>query len=106
MARPVQFDRNLPTVVVTPRFPAYPSAHATLAGCTETMLSNFFPSESQIIKRIMEESAQSRLYAGVHFKVDNDEGLRLGRQIGEIVVKLLRNQNQNIKWTPSSRHGF
>ncbi len=34
----------------------------------------------------MEESAQSRLYAGVHFKIDNDDGLRLGRQIGEVVI--------------------
>lgn len=41
----------------------------------------------------MEESAQSRLYAGVHFKVDNDQGLRLGRQIGDIIVKLVEAQN-------------
>ena len=41
----------------------------------------------------MEESAESRLYVAVHFKVDNDEGLRLGRQIGEMVVRLLRAQN-------------
>ncbi len=40
------------------------------------------PSESARIKNLMKESAQSRLYAEVHFKVDNDEGLRLGRQIG------------------------
>ncbi|MEK1833046.1 hypothetical protein AAAC51_41450 [Priestia megaterium] len=43
----------------------------------------------------MKESAQSRLYAGVHFKVDNDEGLRLGRQIGETVVKLMSSQSLN-----------
>lgn len=43
----------------------------------------------------MEESAQSRLYAGVHFNVDNNEGLSLGRQIGEVVVSLLRTQNLN-----------
>ncbi|MDQ0224099.1 hypothetical protein [Metabacillus niabensis] len=41
----------------------------------------------------MKESAQSRLYAGVHFKADNDEGLRLGRQIGEMVVKIMQLQN-------------
>jgi hypothetical protein len=96
VARPVQYDRNLSPEVFTPRFPAYPSAHATIAGCSEIILSYFFPLESSRIKKIMEESAQSRLYAGVHFKVDNDQGLILGRQIGEIVVYLLSIQNQNI----------
>jgi membrane-associated phospholipid phosphatase len=93
VARPNQYGRNLPFVLSTPRFPSYPSAHATVAGCAEVILSYFFPLESSRIKKAMEESAQSRLYAGVHFKVDNDEGLRLGRQIGEMVVKLLRVQN-------------
>jgi len=96
VARPNQYERNLPTVLFTPRFPSYPSAHATIAGCSEILLSYFFPSESTRIKNLMEESAQSRLYAGVHFKIDNDEGLRLGRQIGEIVVKLMKSQNLNI----------
>ncbi|MBD1381240.1 vanadium-dependent haloperoxidase [Metabacillus arenae] len=95
VARPNQYERNLPTVLSTPRFPAYPSAHATIMGCAEILLSYFFPPESTRIKKVMEEGAQSRLFAGVHFKVDNDEGLRLGRQIGELVVNLLRIQNLN-----------
>jgi len=94
VARPNQYGKNLPLVLSTPRFPSYPSAHATIAGCSERLLSYFFPKESLNIKKMMEESAQSRLYAGVHFKIDNNEGLRLGSQIGEIVVKLLRAQNQ------------
>ncbi|MBU8907498.1 vanadium-dependent haloperoxidase [Desertibacillus haloalkaliphilus] len=93
VARPNQYGLSLPYVLLTPRFPAYPSAHASLAGCAEVVLSYYFPQESAVIKRIMEASAQSRLYAGVHFKVDNDEGLRLGRQIGEMIVNLLKAQN-------------
>ncbi|MEY9865168.1 hypothetical protein ABIE66_000547 [Peribacillus sp. B2I2] len=95
VARPNQYDRNLTTVLITPRFPAYPSAHATVAGSAEVILSYIFPRESSEIKKVMEESAQSRLYAGVHFNVDNNEGLSLGRQIGEVVVSLLRTQNLN-----------
>ncbi|MGP0690658.1 vanadium-dependent haloperoxidase [Priestia aryabhattai] len=93
VARPNQYERNLPIILVTPRFPSYPSAHATIAGCAEVILSYFFPQEIPYIKMLMEESALSRLYASVHFKVDNDEGLKLGRQIGEMVVKLLKTQN-------------
>jgi hypothetical protein len=79
VARPNQYDRNLTTV----------------AGSAEVILSYIFPRESSEIKKVMEESAQSRLYAGVHFNVDNNEGLSLGRQIGEVVVSLLRAQNLN-----------
>ncbi|MGQ3381512.1 hypothetical protein ACT6P6_26085 [Priestia endophytica] len=45
------------------------------------------------MSQLMKQSAQSLLYAGIHFKFDNDEGLKLGRQEGEIVVQLLRAQN-------------
>lgn len=95
VARPNQYGRNLSSVLTTPRFPSYPSAHAAVAGCAESVLSYFFPPEAAGIKNIMEECALSRLYAGVHFKVDNDEGLRLGRQIGNIVVSVLKAQNLN-----------
>jgi PAP2 superfamily len=93
VARPNQYDPSLKTVLFTPRFPAYPSAHATMAGCSEVILSHYFPQEAFRIRQLMEECALSRLYAGVHFKVDNDEGLSLGRQVGQIVVNLIRSQN-------------
>lgn len=93
VARPCQYDRNLKTVLMTPSFPGYPSAHAVMAGCTEPILNYYFPQERNRIHLLMEECAMSRLYAGVHFKVDNDEGLSLGRQLGEIVVNLIRSQN-------------
>lgn len=92
VARPTQYGRNLPTVLSTPLFPAYPSAHATVAGCAEVVLSYFFPPHSNTFTEKMEEATLSRLYAGVHFKVDNDEGLKLGRQIGEMVVRVMRSQ--------------
>lgn len=92
VARPNQYGRDLPTVLSTPLFPSYPSAHATVAGCADVLMSYFFPQHSHSIKEKMEEAALSRLYAGVHFKVDNDEGLKLGRQIGEMVVRVLRSQ--------------
>jgi hypothetical protein len=93
VARPCQFDRSIIPVLFTPRFPGYPSAHATMAGCSESILSYYFPQESYRINQLMEECAMSRLYAGVHFKVDNDEGLSLGRQLGQIVVNLVKSQN-------------
>ncbi|SEB57758.1 vanadium-dependent haloperoxidase [Paenibacillus sp. GP183] len=95
VARPNQLDRNLATVLCTPRFPAYVSGHSAAAGCAQVILSYFFPGESKRLKQLAEECAISRLYAGVHFPVDNEEGLSLGRQIGKIVVAQLRKERNS-----------
>ncbi|MCA0984760.1 vanadium-dependent haloperoxidase [Halobacillus yeomjeoni] len=88
--RPNQLDQELATVICTPNHPSYPSGHATISGAAEVILSYFFPAERDKLHQLAEENAKSRLYAGVHYPVDNDEGLRLGRQIGGIVVDELR----------------
>lgn len=92
IARPNQLDQNLATVLCTPRHPTYPSGHATVAGCAQVVLSYFFKPESDRLKELAQECAVSRLYAGVHFPIDNDEGLNLGRQIGKIIVSQLKKQ--------------
>ncbi|MFG6120409.1 vanadium-dependent haloperoxidase [Thalassobacillus sp. B23F22_16] len=87
--RPNQLDDQLATVICTPKHPSYPSGHATVSGAAETILSYFFPGERRRLRELAEEDAKSRLYALVHFPVDNEQGLRLGRQIGRIVVEQL-----------------
>ncbi|WP_407268272.1 vanadium-dependent haloperoxidase [Radiobacillus sp. PE A8.2] len=86
VARPNQLDQDLVTIICTPRHPSYPSGHAVVSGAAETILSYFFPAERKKIRALAEENAMSRLFAGVHFPSDNNQGLRLGRQIGEIVI--------------------
>ncbi|TCN25980.1 vanadium-dependent haloperoxidase [Mesobacillus foraminis] len=92
VARPNQYGLILPAVLATPLFPSYPSAHASVSGCAEVVLSYFFPQESPRIRSLLAQSTMSRLYAGVHFNADNEEGVVLGRQIGEIVVRVLRSR--------------
>lgn len=89
-ARPIQYKLNHSAVIHTPPSPSYPSGHAAIAGSLQMVLSHFFPKESANIKRVMEECAQSRLYAGVHFKADIEAGLNLGKQIGEIVIQQVK----------------
>ncbi|WP_240733019.1 vanadium-dependent haloperoxidase [Jeotgalibacillus sp. S-D1] len=91
-ARPIQYDHSLEPLLCTPRFPSYPSGHASMSGCAEVVLSYFFPKEASKLKRFAEEDAISRLYTGVHFPVDNDEGLKLGRSIGNSIVQHLQDQ--------------
>lgn len=109
VARPNQVDRKLKSIIATPRFPGYPSGHSTSSGCAQVILSYFFPTEAKRLKQLAEEDAVSRLYAGVHFPADNHEGLRLGRQLGRIIVSKLNKQRDSMEKrvdTPSleSRH--
>jgi hypothetical protein len=93
VARPNQYDQTLETFICTPRFPTYPSGHATMSGCAEVVLSYFFPKEAKKLQKIAEDDAVSRLYGGVHFPSDNNEGLKLGRYIGNVIVKYLQSQS-------------
>lgn len=90
--RPNQLDQDLATITCTPHHPSYPAGHAVVAGCSEVILSYFFAPEADRLRELAEECAQSRLYAGVHYPADNMEGLRLGRQLGRIVVSTLKGQ--------------
>lgn len=92
IARPNQFDQHLMTILDTPNHPSYPSGHATIAGCAEVVLGYFFEHEKERLHELAKECAISRLYAGVHYPIDNEEGLRLGRHIGQIVIKQLENE--------------
>ncbi|ACL69309.1 vanadium-dependent haloperoxidase [Halothermothrix orenii] len=93
--RPNQLDQKLATVICTPKHPSYPSGHAVVAGCAQIMLTYFFPPKSERLQELAEECAVSRLYDGVHFPVDNEEGLRLGRQIGRLIVRKLKRQRNS-----------
>ncbi|PKR76988.1 chloroperoxidase [Halalkalibacillus sediminis] len=94
VARPNQYDQTLETIICTPNFPTYPSGHAAMSGCAEVVLSYYFPREANKLREISETDAVSRLYAGVHFPSDNDEGLSFGRYIGEVIVEYLKNQDR------------
>ena len=43
-ARPTQ-NANMKTLLCAPRFPYYPSGHASMSGCSQVILSYFFSRE-------------------------------------------------------------
>ncbi|MCZ8251723.1 MAG: vanadium-dependent haloperoxidase [Hylemonella sp.] len=82
-------DPEFTTPVVTPGFPGYISGHSTLSGATSTVLSHFWPTEAPLLNAMADEAAVSRLWGGIHFRSDNDEGLKVGRAVGAEVVAAL-----------------
>jgi hypothetical protein len=79
--RPSQADPAITTSVPLPNFPSYPSNHASLSGGMARILGSFFPGERQRLDGLADQAALSRLYGGIHYRFDNDTGLRLGRTV-------------------------
>jgi membrane-associated phospholipid phosphatase len=75
-------DPDWTPLLVTPPFPGYVSGHATTSAAAATVLGHFFPSRAREFDRMAREAALSRLYAGIHFRSDNEAGLELGRRVG------------------------
>jgi hypothetical protein len=50
------------------------------------VLSYFFPADAQQFQKLAQDCADSRFYAGIHFRTDNETGLKLGKEIGSYVV--------------------
>ncbi|MDP5274498.1 vanadium-dependent haloperoxidase [Chengkuizengella axinellae] len=95
VARPDQYDQELATCLCTPRHPTYPSGHAAVAGCVANMLKYFFPGEAAKLDELAKQCALSRLYALVHFPIDNDEGLKLGYQVADHIIPILASQRDS-----------
>jgi membrane-associated phospholipid phosphatase len=86
-ARPLHFDPTITTVIPTYLHPTYPSGHSTVAGATSAVLAYLFPANADFFRSRAEELAASRMWAGIHFRSDNERGLALGRSVAKAVVE-------------------
>lgn len=88
-----KFQADFLPYLVTPPFPSYVSGHATVSGAASEVLAAFFPDEAKSFRNMAEEAAMSRLYGGIHFRSDNQQGLALGRDIGRTVMERLSSES-------------
>ena len=97
---------------VTPSFPAYPSGHSTMGGAAAEALGSVFgyayamtdychkgrtefegtPRAFDSFKEMADENGISRVPLGVHFRMDCQEGVRLGEVCGRKVNQLAWNR--------------
>lgn len=100
---PITGERGL-----TPDFPAYPSGHATFGAAAAEALASVFgysytmtdrchehrsefigtPRTFHSLEEMAFENGWSRIPLGVHFRMDSDEGVRYGKEIGRRVNSL------------------
>lgn len=89
--RPFQIDRRIRTTVGLPNFPSYPSGHSSFSGAAAVVLAYLFPSETTLLFKQAEEASLSRIYGGIHFRFDCEEGLKNGMKIGAFAVQRGKN---------------
>lgn len=95
-------DPTFESVVLTPPFPSYTSGHSTFSGCAAGVMEALLP-EARVgtaggarvaPSAAAEEAAVSRLYGGIHYRSDNQEGLVCGRKVAELVVARARREDE------------
>ncbi len=91
-ARPDMRIPGLITSMPDPAFPSYLSGHSTISAAAATVLGVLVPQKKSYWMTMAEEARDSRLYAGIHFEVDNTNGFALGKKIGTVVIEQLRLQ--------------
>ncbi len=90
MARPITADPSLEALIPTPPFPSYTSGHSTISTAAATVLGYLFPGDEADLAQRADEAKNSRLWAGIHFPIDNEMGALGGGMIGRLVVARAR----------------
>ncbi|MBM3767223.1 MAG: phosphatase PAP2 family protein, partial [Acidobacteria bacterium] len=79
--RPAQLDPSITPLFNAPNFPAYPSNHSTLSTSRSEVLAYLFPERAEAIRALGKEAGDSRIWAGIHFEMDNQAGVTLGHKV-------------------------
>ncbi len=109
----------------TPNHPSYISGHSAFSGAAAAVLTAHFGTKPfragsasmpglsrsfNSFEQAAEEAANSRLWGGIHFKFDNDDGLVTGRAIGAWAMQVFRHPTQDrgptIVMDPKGTTGF
>lgn len=85
--RPSQMNSSIKTLTGIPNFPAYTSGHSSFSGGAATILSHLIPSEAAKYDSYATEASMSRLYGGIHYRMDCEAGLTSGRMIGNKAIE-------------------
>ena len=89
--RPTQMNPSIKTLTGIPNFPSYISGHSTFSGAAAAVLGYLIPDNAGKYNAMATEASMSRLYGAIHYRVDCETGLVVGKNVGNYAV--IRAQN-------------
>ena len=84
--RPHQLDTGITPLFPVPNFPSYPSNHSSFSTARAEILAYLFPTRADFIRAVGKEAGDSRIWAGIHYQIDNEAGVQLGRSVASVFV--------------------
>ena len=84
--RDLGLDPNWEPYLGTPLFPSYPSGTSNYSGAAGEVLAHLFPDDAKMWRARAVEAGMSRLWGGVHWRIDVEQGLKMGREVAGLVV--------------------
>lgn len=79
--RPTQVDPEIHSAIAVPNHPSYPSNHACISGTIGLVLDAQFPDQGARYFAMARQAGESRVYGGIHYRIDIDEGFVIARKV-------------------------
>jgi hypothetical protein len=79
--RPAQADPKITLAVGVPNHPSYPANHACISGTMGRVLDAHVPGSNGVFESMGKEAGASRLYGGIHYRMDLDAGDEIASKI-------------------------
>lgn len=89
--RPAQLDSTLVPLFPAPAHPSYPSNHSAFSAARSEVLAYLFPNRTAVIRALGKEAGDSRIWAGIHYEMDNKAGVELGNKVAQKVIAWAEN---------------
>ena len=86
--RPTQVDPEIRLAIGVPNHPAYPSNHACISGAVGRVLDAQFPDARGRYTAMGLQAGESRIYAGIHYRIDVVEGDRIAQKLAARAVEV------------------
>jgi len=86
--RPTQLDPGIRLAIGVPNHPSYPSNHACISGTFGVVLDSQFPEAKGRYYAMGQQAGESRIYAGIHYRIDVDEGLVIARKVSARAIEV------------------
>src|SRR6185503_7886412 len=78
---------NAKLIIGRPNHPSYPSGHSCVSAASGAVIKSFFPEQSAKIDAQVAEAGMSRIYAGIHYRFDVDQGQALGASVAQWAIQ-------------------